>query len=61
MAKKTHSVSLKGILDMDTGVIEEVTKDDVNNYNFIEILKEFHDKQVSITIKEETELPVIEE
>ena len=61
MAKKTHSVQLKGILDLDGMTVEEVTKDDVNMYNFLEILREFHDKQVTISIKEEQELPVIEE
>lgn len=43
---------------MDVMEVTELTKDDELRYDFKEILSEFNGKQVSITIKEENELPV---
>ncbi|MBW3699419.1 YonK family protein [Bacillus altitudinis] len=57
-SKKTNQVNLKGFFDMDVMEVTEVTKDDELRYDFKEILSEFNGKQVSITIKEENELPV---
>lgn len=58
MAKKVHQVNIKGLLDMGTMEIEETTKDAVNVYDFKEILSDFDGKTISISIKEENELPV---
>lgn len=54
MAKRVHSVSLKGILH-DDNIVEELGKNDEPSeyYSLAEILDEFRDKMVSITIKEE--------
>lgn len=57
MAKKVHSVSLKGILDMNNVEVHEITKDGEFVYDLKKILHEFHDKQISLVIKEENELP----
>lgn len=57
-SKKTNQVNLKGFFDMDVMEVTELTKDDELRYDFKEILSEFNGKQVSITIKEENELPV---
>lgn len=59
MAKKVHSVSLKGYLDTSTGTVTDITKDGEYVYDLQEILNEFHDKHVSISIKEEIELEPI--
>lgn len=54
MAKRVNSVSLKGILHEDF-VVEELGKGDEPNEYFalLQILEEFHGKNVSISIKEE--------
>ena len=57
MAKKVHSVSLKGILDMNNVEVHEITKDGEFVYDLKKILHDFHDKQVNIVIKEENKLP----
>lgn len=61
MAKKVHSVNLKGIFDLDVMEITEQTKEAEFTYDFLEILRDFDGKQVSISIKEEQELPVKDE
>jgi hypothetical protein len=54
MAKRIHSVSLKGILQ-DENIIEELGKGEEPSefYSLEEILDEFRGKMVAITIKEE--------
>lgn len=61
MAKKVHSINLKGLLDLDTMEVTEQTKEAEFTYDFLEVLREFDGKQVSISIKEEEELPVKDE
>lgn len=65
MAKKVHSVNLKGVLEIDfnqgTARITEVTKDAEYVYDFFEVLNEFNGKQISIALKEEQELEPIED
>jgi hypothetical protein len=61
MAKKVHAVTLKGNFDLSLMEITEVTKEAENTYDFLELLREFDGKQVSISIKEEEELPVKDE
>jgi hypothetical protein len=60
-SKKVHAVNLKGQLDLDTMEITEQTKEAEYTYDFLAILREFDGKQVSISIKEEEELPVKDE
>lgn len=60
-SKKVHQVNLKGLLELDTMEITETAKEDIFTYDFLSILRDFDGKQVSITIKEENELPVKEE
>jgi hypothetical protein len=57
-SKKVHAVNLKGALDLDTMEIVEQSKEAEYTYDFLAILREFDGKQISITIKEENELPV---
>jgi hypothetical protein len=61
MAKKVNSVALKGILDCDVMEVTEQTKEAEFTYDFLEVLREFDGKQVSIQIREEQELPVKDE
>jgi hypothetical protein len=60
-SKKVHTVNLKGILDLDTMEITEQTKEAEFTYDFLEILRDFDGKQVSISIKEENDLPIKDE
>jgi hypothetical protein len=57
-SKKTHAVSLKGEFDLDSMEIVEMAKEGEFTYDFLEILREFDGKNVAISIKEDTELPV---
>jgi len=59
-SKKVNQVNLKGIFDMDVMEITEQTKEAEFVYDFKEILSDFNGKNVSITIKEENELPIKE-
>lgn len=62
MAKRTNSISLKGILHEDF-IVEELGKGDEPSEYFalIQILEEFKGKHVSITIKEEQPVEQSEE
>lgn len=60
-AKKTHQVSLKGLLSLEEMTVTEVVKEEEYTYNFADIIREFNDKNVSITIKEEDPIPTMEE
>jgi len=64
MAKKVNQVGFKGILDVDfntgEGTITEIVKEVENVYNFFETLMEFNGKHVTISIKEENELPTVD-
>lgn len=57
-SKKVNQVSLKGAFELDTMEVTEQTKEAEYTYDFLAILREFDGKQISITIKEENELPV---
>lgn len=65
MAKYTSSFTAKGLLEIDNMTITEIkkTKDgDIESvYNFLEYLRNFDGKIVSVTIKEDVELEPIEE
>ncbi|MED1863246.1 YonK family protein [Fictibacillus nanhaiensis] len=58
MAKRLKSVQLKGLFDMGVMEIEEATKDSINTYDLKDLLSEFDGKTITISIKEEDELPV---
>ena len=60
-SKKINSVNLKGQLDLDTMEVVEQTKEAEFTYDFLTILREFDGKQISISLKEENELPIKEE
>lgn len=53
MAKYVHSFSAKGELDAGTLEIEEQTKETIETHALGEILRQFHGKVVTISIKEE--------
>jgi hypothetical protein len=61
MAKKVNSVNFKGELNLDLMEVTEQTKEAEFTYDFLEVLRDFDGKQVSISIKEEQELPVKDE
>lgn len=58
MGKKTTSSNVKGVLDIENDLITEITKDNEIEYSLSELLAEYDGKHVTITIKEEKELPV---
>jgi hypothetical protein len=59
-SKKVNQVNLKGDFDMGTMEIVEITKEGEFPYDFKQILSEFDGKTISVTVKEENELPVKE-
>lgn len=63
MAKKTHGYSFKGDYYHDKQVVAELDKktEEWSYYSLIDILKEFDQKTISITIKEEDEVPSVEQ
>lgn len=61
MAKRVLSTQLKGQFDMDNMEITEVTKDSEKTYNFLEILREYSGKTISVSIKEENEIEPVGE
>lgn len=57
MAKRVHSVSFtKAELNLEEGLLHEVTKEDVKTYRLMDILREFDGKVVALSIKEDQEL-----
>jgi hypothetical protein len=61
MAKKVHSVSLRGNFTFLDKIVEEEDKNGLHRYNLDEILKEFDGSNIKITISEEDVVPEIEE
>lgn len=63
MAKKTHSYQLKGDYYHDQQVIAEQDKktEEWFYYSLKDILAEFDQKTISITIKEEDSIPSVEQ
>jgi hypothetical protein len=57
MAKKVHSVSIKGTLDIGTMELTEITKEAENVYDFLKILQDFDGKTIKFSIAKEEELP----
>ncbi|MDT0160288.1 YonK family protein [Bacillus sp. AG4(2022)] len=57
-SKKVNQVNLKGIFELDTMEVTEQTKEAEYTYDFLEILRDFNGKNISVSIKEEKELPV---
>lgn len=60
-SKKVHAVNLKGSLDLDVMEVTEQTKEAEFTYDFLEVLRDFDGKNVTISIKEEQELPTKDE
>ncbi len=60
-SKKVNTVNLKGELTLDDMTVVEVSKEGEFTYDFLTILREFDGKTISISIKEENELPVKDE
>lgn len=54
MAKKSKSYSLKGTYDFNEGTVTEINKDVETVYSLEEILREFHGREVSISVKEDS-------
>jgi hypothetical protein len=60
MAKKVHSVSLKGDFTYLDKIIEEETKTGIERYDLDKILQEFDGHNIKITISEEDVVPQAE-
>lgn len=60
MAKRVHAVQLKGFYDTTTGRVTEIGKEETSVYDLGEILTEFHGKKVTISIKEDTDIPSLD-
>lgn len=57
MAQITNSISFKNaIIDLENNQIIELNKDTEQQYSLSEVFSRFHDKYVSLTIKENSEL-----
>lgn len=61
MAKHTVRFSVKGFLNMDDMTVTEVKKDEEHIYDFLEQLRSFDGKEVTINIAEDIEIHPIEE
>ena len=55
MAKKSLSYSFNGLFTLEDFMIEETKKDETKYYNLLTYLREFDNKNISITIKEDDE------
>lgn len=53
MAKKDHSISFNGVLEVETMEVLEEDKNGQHVYDLLTELKQFDGKKVSIKIKEE--------
>jgi hypothetical protein len=60
MAKKVHSVSLKGNFTFLDKIVEEENKTGIERYDLEQILKEFDGHNIKITISEEDIIPQAE-
>lgn len=60
-SKKSHSVTVKGELDFSNMEIADLIKDKEYTYDFEKIIRAFDGKNISVTIKEEFNLPVKDE
>lgn len=60
-SKRVNAVNIKGSFELDTMEITEQTKEAEFTYDFLQILKDFDGKTVSVSIKEEKDLPVKDE
>jgi YonK protein len=60
-SKKSHTVNVKGELDLSNMEITDLIKDKECTYDFEKILRAFDGKHISVTIKEEFDLPVKDE
>lgn len=65
MAKRVNSATLKGLLELDfntgVGTVTEVVKEAEYEYDFFKLLEEFNGKHITISVKEENELPTTDE
>ncbi|MCA1025687.1 YonK family protein [Cytobacillus kochii] len=60
-SKKVNQVNIRGTFDLDTMEIVEQAKEAEYTYDFLEQLRDFDGKNITVSIKEEKELPVKEE
>lgn len=59
-SKRNLGYSLSGFLDLDEGTITEQTKDEELVFDFDNIIRQFNGKEVTVTIKEVSELESVE-
>lgn len=58
--KGTHNITLFGELDVSEGTITEYGKESIDTYSLENTLKRFDKKEVTITIKENKDLPTVD-
>ncbi|MGE8033876.1 hypothetical protein B1B04_09295 [Lysinibacillus sp. KCTC 33748] len=65
MAKRTNSIQLKGKLDIDWTlgelIVTESVKDGDFKYSLNKLLEEFNGKNITLSIKEEDSIAIINE
>ena len=61
MAEVKHSISLKGVIDVEEMTITEIVKDEEKTYNLLEVLGRFDGQNATLSIVEKTSLDPIDE
>ncbi|WP_215085410.1 YonK family protein [Exiguobacterium sp. s78] len=61
MAEIKHSISLKGVIDVEEMTITEIVKDEEKTYNLLEVLQRFDGQNATLSIVEKAALDPIDE
>lgn len=61
MAEIKHSISLKGVIDVEEMTITEIVKDEEKTYNLLEVLQRFDGQNATLSIVEKASLDPIDE
>ena len=61
MAEIKHSISLKGVIDVEAMTITEIVKDEEKTYNLLEVLQRFDGQNATLSIVEKASLDPIDE
>ncbi|WP_214771214.1 YonK family protein [Exiguobacterium sp. s133] len=61
MAEVKHSISLKGVIDVEEMTITEIVKDEEKTYNLLEVLGRFDGQNATLSIVEKASLDPIDE
>ncbi len=61
MAEVKHSISLKGVIDVEEMTITEIVKDEEKTYNLLEVLGRFDGQNATLSIVEKASLDPIDD